>query len=280
MVSFRNQQFPAILWGVIIADALSHRRLAWTSGSLVKEDTGTALGESNEPFTGAVMSDRWCHQIAAQLTHADNLPNLTTETLQQIANADSPAALLAVLPNVLVELDQLESLLNVTSGNLPLLAAHSASIAFYQYIGAVLNDDLAIADHLRQRVKAIAQTDDTPLVQTIALAFDQVSLAHGDYALAIGQSLEVTAPMAGLPLLTGILSACQVSMPGIPVTHRLAIQAPDAPLRTWLQARWQLATESSLRQWTQGLWQRWLGCDVTAPSRGLSMAVKPVMPSG
>jgi len=280
MVSFRNQQFQAILWGVIIADALSHRRLAWSSGSLIKEDTGTALGGSDEPFAEAVMSDRWCHQIADQLNHADNLPNLTTETLQQIANADSPAMLLAVLPSVLVELDQLKSLLNVTSGNGSSIAAHAVSIAFYQYMGAVLNDDLATADHLRQQVKAIAQTDDTPFVQTIALAFDQVSLAQGDYALSLGQSLEVTAPMAGLPLLTGILSACQGGMLGIPVTHRLAIQAPDAPLRTWLQTRWQLTAESSLRQWTQGLWQRWLGCDVTAPSRGLSMAVKPVMPSG
>lgn len=278
MVSFRNQQFQAILWGLIIADALSHKRLTWSSGGLVKGDI--AHRERNESVVGTVMSDRWCHQIVTQLNSVNHLPSLATETLQHIANADSPATLLAVLPSVLVDLDQVKGLLNVTSGHLPAIAAHSAGIAFYQYMGAVLNDDLAIADHLRQQVKEIAQTDDTPLVQTISLAFDQVSLAHGDYALSVGQSLEATAPMAGLPLLTGILSACQVGMPGIPLTHRLAIEAPDAPLKTWLRTRWQLTAKSSLRQWTQGLWQRWLGCDVTAPSGGLSMAVKPIMPSG
>lgn len=269
MVSFRNNQFRALLWGLLVADAASHGQFA-VRGAILR--TQPQQG-------GALESDRWCHQIAEQLSHPAVLARSAVDVAARVAAASSLAELLALLPQALLAIEALETGW-VRTATVVSLDDSSVGMLFYQALMALWNDDLPRLIAIHDRVNAIAQTTNLPLAQMLSLALQQVFLANWDFNLVLSQSLQTQSPLEGLPVLTGILSAGKVGMAGLPVAKCQALGVPEAVTQAWLQQRWSLTTAWGLESWTQTWWQQWLGSHSAPPLSVVGVAVCPAPASG
>lgn len=274
MVSFRHQQFQAILSAVVMTDALSQ-------GQLPRIPTAAADRESPLPVpratdtSGAIASDCWCRDLVAYLPPTASLVGSETVLRQQLEAADTIPRLVSLLPQALLGLDHGNQ--QWASTIVDWGTSASVGLTFYQALIAVLNHDLNTIPMMSDRIKAIAHKTPTPLAQAVVVAFEQVLLAHWDFNLSVAQSLCTQSPLGleGLPLLTGILSASKVGIVGLPITYRQALTAPAAPLQEWLEQRWQGATAATIQQWAQELWRAWLGCEATELPAAAMLAVRP-----
>jgi hypothetical protein len=271
LVSFRNNRFRALLLGLIVADAASQ--------GLFSEETleprlvvRSASGWGAFPCRGGLASDHWCHQIAADLGPSPAVSPTDREVITRIESAQSPEDLLAVLPTAVLAIESLGG----TGSRLPLKGASaggSVGLAFYQGLIALLNDDVATVDRIRDQIRAIATM--LPLAQTVALAFDQGHLANWDFPLSLGHSLHTKPAIAGLPVLTGLLAAGKVGMVGLPVALCQRLLTANPVAQAWLQQRWQLSSIAALDSWVQQWWQQWLGHDAPIPMPSIGVAVCP-----
>ncbi len=173
------------------------------------------------------------------------------------------ADLLAALPPALLTLEVKDSLPITTS----IVQEPGTMVGrlFYQAIQASFNQDVTTLVALREHAIAMPHTASELLSQTLAVALDQLLQVDGDYTLAVGQSLQTSVPVAGLPLLVGSLSASWVGLAGMPWRYRHAVMFPSPNLQAWLANRWQLtAPTATITQWSQQLWQAWIGQDLSS----------------
>lgn len=272
MVSFRDRQFQAVLLGLMMADALS-----WGQLPSMHQPRQTASAPPH-PIEGAVIdSSGWCHQVVTKLRHPESLGAGGAIALEPLYTADSVESLLSMLPEVLLSVDRGGSGLD-DRHRIWSRQSDAAAILFYQSLIASFNEDFITLQALSARSGAIAARTQQPLAQAVNLALEQNSLARGDFALSVGQSLFSSLPISGLPLLAGTLSASRVGVSGLPLSYQHALAAPTTTLQEWLHHRWQISAIAEITQWTQGLWQQWLGCDLAAPPAGLGVAVRPARP--
>ncbi|MBE7380359.1 MAG: hypothetical protein F6J95_002975 [Leptolyngbya sp. SIO1E4] len=282
MFSFRRDQFRAIFLGVLIADALSYRRLPW--GVPASFEGGQRAETMATPFSSAIASDRWCREMIRSLC----LPLEKGPLRQDIPLESGPTAgektdpgsqgieaMLATLPLFLQELDPPDSTfpswVNPNSQTSP-----AAVLTFHQGMAALLNANIALARKAWIEIAQMGSSSQNPEAGLISLAFEQVFLADGDFGLTLGQSLHSPSELPGLPILSGILSACWVGSRGIPVRWYQALITPPATLQAWLQQRWQIPSIQRIETGTEGLWHRWLGSDAS-PSRTRKNTAYPVV---
>lgn len=260
MVSLRNQQLQAILWGVIIADALSHGQLSPVEASFLPPAANDEAKGSERAAdrVSAIASNAWCQQLIADLGNPQPWParHPLTSPLPPTTNVGE---LLAMMPSALLTLETKQ----VSSSDISTIQNddRAATRLFYHAILASFRHDFLTLRALHDQAIAIAQISAHPLLHTLVWAFNYTLNVHGDYTLAVGQSRQMTVPLAGLPLLTGTLSASWVGLAGIPWRYRQAIAAPSAGLQAWLTARWQLSPPMTIAQLVHPCWQRWIGQD-------------------
>ena len=242
MVSFRHDQFQAMLLGLVIADAVSHGQLPPSFDRRLPGVTPAAP----RAWRTALPSDRWCHQLGADLQTLGKGGDRPRDG--ECAQPTTPADLLAQLPQVWL----------IADGDRAAVEAlpESLGAAWQVSLWAALNQD----QDLMTALHPVLAHRPVPLAQTLGLALEQVSQAAGNFDLAVGQSLYSAPHHQGLPLLTGVLSAAWVGVAGLPLSDCQRLKQPDASLQAWLQQRWQITSTTTVMTWAQGLWQRWLGC--------------------
>ncbi|MDB9528066.1 hypothetical protein PN498_18875 [Oscillatoria sp. CS-180] len=275
MVSFRSSQFRALLAGLIIADAMSHQQLRCLVPLF--EEQSIDLGSSSMSSNTAIVSDRWCHRIVDQLSSFSSantnklISPVECQTLQQLPPTDNPLeSLLIGIPKVLAELDPTMTLAHHDS------AEGAIALAFYQGMMALLDRDLKRVEQLEASITTTATTTTEPLTQMVALAFEHVLSADGDFILSVRQSLYSASPLPGLPILAGILSSCWTGLSGLPLAAYAELYVTSSSLRGWLQPRWRLTEAATLEAWATGLWQQWSGSLTSTSFSSFGVAVQPV----
>ena len=295
----QRDRFRAILLGILIADALSHRYLSWELRPA--ELPGKVEDSAPRLSRLAIESDRWCHHLSFTLSHlmqegckSYTFSHLPIEINEGLVDAKTSIveAILFILPTFLLNIDSLDfgSLIS----DCQLTPSHQAlSRAFYQWIVIFLNNnDLASAKLAWETQVLMTNLSSIPEKDSLVLALDHVLSAEGNFFLSLGQSLccashstalnpllteqlssqqsysasgftqlrgTLSSNPAGLPLLTGLLSACCVGCRGIPNRWYQALTNPTASLSYWLQNRWQISGIHIIDDWAEGLWQRWCG---------------------
>lgn len=280
MVSFRNNQFQAVLVGMIIADAVSCGQLPWP----LNDRGGPVQGDrfSDVPAGVALTSDRWCHHLVQQFeqiakgdlvairnqSHPKTVSTLTTTAQLE--------ALLMGLPAVLIHSDLGAAACGKTVAMTQIDDdSQRFGIEFYQCLLAGLNNDRAAIMDLRDRLNCRAISASERLTHVVSTAVEQVVQAEGDFCLAVGQSLYTAPPLPGLPVFTGILSAGWVGIRGLPISAFQALQMPEGFLQQWLRRRWPGATAPEITAWANGLWRQWSG-SLTPTLWPTAVAVHPV----
>ncbi|NEQ45262.1 MAG: hypothetical protein F6K00_17550 [Leptolyngbya sp. SIOISBB] len=281
MVSFRNSQLQAIVFGLVIADAVSQGQLP-----------GVPVGKLAMPlipgrWSPAAIAEDCCSQAIAtqfnQLSHSDTMAAHSAlrgdDGREAIAAAPATVAdILVDLPRCLEQLDL--SLPPPAPGADPARAITTGILAaFDDCLQACLRQD---ATALRTLQHQLSPAPPAPLSQTgLYQAIECVLAAQGDFQLAVGQSLQSLTTLVGAPILVGMLSASWGDLPSLPSCYRHWLYEPSPELQLWLQRRWQIASGSALNIWAESLWQRWSGRYRLAPGRSQRIAVLPrVIPVG
>ncbi len=270
MFSLRRDQFRAILLSILIADALSHRQLPWSLTPFSRWQTYRKGTVASAPV--AVASDHWCQQITTVLRHLteDHSQPFRLEfqpfrmaTDQTTATEGIDAILLAFsqwLPslaciNAAVFSERMEATLpNAIEPN-----SRTAMEAFYQAAAALLAGDTSVVAAIGSEGIHAAPAPESSLELTVVQSCKQVCLANGDFTLTIAQSLRSSPPLSGLPIFSGVLSACWLGTPGIPTRWSHPLLTPPHPLQRWLQRRWHIEDAIALYQWGARLNDLWLG---------------------
>jgi hypothetical protein len=273
MVSFRNSQFQAILVGMVIADAVSQGQLPW-------QLDGAPVATANGHTRGAIATDDWSHQLAAELTPPQ--PALNAVGLAPRLNhigaitAESPTvvALLICLPHLLRNLDQSDGQSGPRENDAQTRQA-GTSIIFYHCLQASLRQDAAALYALRQQLDPGSSTTLPPSQIGLGIAIDTLLTAPGDFQLAVGQNLQSLTAPAGSVILTAILSAAWGDLPSVPVHYRHWLQQPYPRLQAWLQRRWHIPTGVTLMLWAEHLDRQWAGQSLMNVERSPLLAVQP-----
>jgi hypothetical protein len=258
MVSFRRDQFRALLVAIVVADAVSQGYLPWQPGPLPTEGSSPIQG----PWPGALGSDRGCHLLAGflnRLLHqpigALTVPRQPAMTAQ-LSSLSTVTAMLATLPMLLPWLDTPKALSHgYRAANLP--ADSRALIAFYQCLAAFLNQPPLTRPDLEGILPSLPTTGEKGV---FALAAATVLSSAGDFELTLGQSLHAPVSSPGLPIVSSLLCAAWGGWQAIPVDRYQVLRSPAPPLRRWLENRWQLTSLKRVDDWAGVLWQQWLGC--------------------
>ncbi|MGF1459867.1 MAG: hypothetical protein ACFBSG_12675 [Leptolyngbyaceae cyanobacterium] len=272
MVSFRNDQFQAVLTGMVLADAISHGQLPWT---LVA--TASPLAELDQPpfplSALAVTADHWCHTIAAQLS--TRAGNMALSAWASYLTEDVLLTLLSQLPQHLLNLDQMHAFPGTASDMAqPPAIAEAIEVRWQRCLLAAMHHDRTQLEQISLALAAVGR-DWTAAEQGLLTAIDHVTLAHGDFQLALGQSLQAQTAPIGTPIVTGILSAAWGGMASLPGAYQQSLIAPEPALCAWLQERWHLTDRCTLQHWSQGLWLRWLGAEASGGAPQLILTVQP-----
>lgn len=274
MVSFRNSQLRAMVFGLVIADAVTQGQLPW---ALPGQPTGPLAAEHWSPL--AIADDGWSHAIAAQfnqLAHAGPMAAMPRAEHHSAAMASDPATvndLLIHLPQCLAQFERFR--IPLVAGTAPAsLGATQISTVFCDCLQACLRQDATALHNLHRQLPSVPPA---PLSHTgLAQAMESVLAAHGDFQLAVGQSLQLSTTTVGVPVLVGMLSASWGDLPSLPSRYRHWLQQPSSELRLWLQQRWQITSEADLNIWAESLWQQWSGQYQIEPGRSLTaIAVLP-----
>ena len=280
MVSFRNSQFQAILVGMMIADAVSQGQLPWHTCT---QATTAALEDAS---AGRMANDDWCHAIAAALDpSSSHQVSLTAAPLQSCdwteeftSDLSTTNALLAHLPQVLSHLDRYPP--QLATQQYPATTDPVAiTVIFYACLQASFRQDTATLSAWRQQLQLESTTAQQSSHVELSVAIEALLAAHGDYQLAVGQCLQLSATAPGSVILTAILSASWGDLPSVPMRYRHWLQQPPPALQEWLQRRWHIATSDCLMRWAETLWQQWSGQHPTALVRSPLVPIQPLSPS-
>ncbi|MEL6382145.1 MAG: hypothetical protein AAFQ89_06680 [Cyanobacteria bacterium J06626_18] len=269
MFSLRRDQFRAILFGILIADALSHQHL---SGSLVPLFYRQTSGDELPILTPvAIASNHWCQQITTVLQdltcnrlQPHSIELLTSNTAGQTASMSGVDTLLLTFPWLIQGLACLDAIASdeLMEAILPAAiapASRTAMRAFYRAAAALLKGDESAMDAIWQAETDATNFATTSLGQAVARSCEQVCLADGDFAITMAQSLKASPLIPGLPILSGFLSACWVGGQGIPTRWLQALLIPSPMLQQWLKHRWYIDNAVSLYKWGACLNDLWLG---------------------
>lgn len=271
MVSFRNTQFQAILNGVVIADAVSHGQLSQYVSTGFGFCQDTVSNTANMRM--AITSDRWCHHIAAQLSSSSEIEkspcSVPAVTPAPMLPANPIESALLRLPDIWMELEQ-------TLMQLPSEEDMSPRSMLYLTMTALLNQNFPMALRVRRSSQSHKTSAADTFSEAFAIAFDLVFFAEGDFCLSVARSLHADAPLPGIPVLTGLLSACWVGLTGLPLSGQLALTAPTPSLKEWLCDRWCFTDANPLNLWAMELWRQWAGSLTTVSN----VAIQPVAKMG
>lgn len=275
MVSFRNSQFRAIVISLVITDAVSQGRLPW------ELNTATAIHCPGKASAAVDLADdRWCQAIAMQLQSCDSINGSVTLQPQPGSIPSeaiaSPVDLLIRLPQLLSQLDLPSDSMYGPAGGPASAIAPRVMTAFHDCLQACLNQDLSALAFCHERFIQLPESGQAKGIAALAQAIELVLAASGDMQLAVGQSLYWPTAIAGLPLLTGILSAAWGGLGSVPCRHRLWLEQPTDDLQAWLQQRWHIPQATTLSAWALTLWQRWAGQALATTSLPLPAVVMPL----
>lgn len=105
-----------------------------------------------------------------------------------------------------------------------------------------------------------ASTDRSGTIDTlVTLAIQHNQQANSNFPLTVGLSYHFADKHPGLPILSGLLSACRVGSKGIPTAWLQALQKPRPDCRQWLERRWQISSATIVDTWANVLFQHWAG---------------------
>ena len=277
MVSFRNSQFQAIIWGLVIADTLSHGQSPWALlGPTV------ACPSSIDKSVGAITDDRWSHAIATQCTLlSETNQSFSPQSWPVLDDGTEPTStvpasvpnLLVTLPRLLAQLDQ--CLVPPVGGAVTEGVEASIVTAFRKVLKVCLRQDKVALRDLQQPLQPAPPETLLPSQTALCQAIEVVLAAQGDFQLVVGQSLQSSATALGVPVLAGVLSASWGDLPSLPTHYRHWLYQPPPDLQVWLQRRWQITTGTELDAWSASLWRHWTGCPLGPVGRSLTVAVVP-----
>lgn len=277
MRSFRRDQFRAMLQAIVIADALSHGHLTCETGVALAAIDAASPSASVVPLASALVSDRGCRYLTTtfkQLTEPDRINGNDAASVHHAELLNGPDATLSSAQNVVeailmrVPWGLLNSGHLLSAADAVLDPQETAVASFYEAIAALLAGDLAqvraIHCNLQQANSANVADAEPDNIEPytaalVTLALDHVLEADGNALLAIARSLQVGDRQAGLPILTGMLSAAWSGATGLSLLWCQALISPEPSLQQWLQSRWQISTGETLNQWAEALWHRWSG---------------------
>jgi len=255
MLASRRDRLQAILLGLIMADAVDHRQLAWPLPLATPQNIANAAPETS--LTPAISTDA-CRCLSQILSLGVEHPSGPVPAPPAPADLSLVEALMVGLPWLLPISDRLTGTDVATIPGLQSAepAEQAEILRMSQAFARLMEADWAGAIALFPH-----QPGDSAMsaVTVFAPAWEAVELARGDFLLAVGQGLHTASPMAGLPLVCALLSAAWGGYRGLPSRVVQQLMTPSPALQDWLTDRWQIANAQCVEAWAHWLWQRWMG---------------------